>query len=432
MGNWRNRPHRRFFYRQRSPQTPPLYSLDNEPSSSGFCNDGIPIWEKKFCASIGKVPWQKIVDTQKFMYNENVLNWDDSAGKEAFQNAKERFWAHINDFPCRISLPDPDIYIDEIDWNAHIDPELITDLESVYFAPDDGEKDPKVWRRFKRLRNLASIPEKECNGNSGSIVPWECTNNKEVDGALKGKAQSWNQWDDSNGDLRSSKKGHNPWESSFTQGNDVVKDKIWGWKQGDGNSNSNDAKKSNDDDNPWKRSCSQGNEPVKKCTWGNYGDKLWGLNQGADHGNPWERSCQSVDPVKDNKGWGDSGNNSECWSQQKSWKQNTGDNPWNPNFSKCTRPPTDVELRGNAWNRGWRSNGGDPRGWKPWVNQNNGPNRLEFEKSGGNRGAWSRSCRKREGSHLSGYKSSGYQEDYNQTEEFWRSKNTNKRMQFCT
>lgn len=372
------------------------------------------------------------MDTQKFMYNESVLNWDDSAGKEAFQNAKERFWAHINDFPCHISLPDPDIYIDEINWNAHIDPELITDLESVYFAPDDGEKDPKVWRRFKRLRNLASIPEKECNGNSGSIVPWECTNNKEVDGALKGKAQSWNQWDNSNGDLRSSKKGHNPWESSFTQGNDVVKDKIWGWKQGDDNSNSNDAKKSNDDDNPWKRSCSQGNEPVKKCTWGSYGDKLRGLNQGADHGNPWERSCQSVDPVKDNKGWGDSGNNSECWSQQKSWKQNTGDNPWNPNFSKCTRPPTDVELRGNAWNRGWRANGGDSRGWKPWVNQNNGPKHLEFERSGGNRGAWSRSCRKREGSHLSGYKSSGYQQDYNQTEEFWRSKNTNKRMQFCT
>lgn len=60
---------------------------------------------------------------------ENIVQWNDSAGEEAFQNAKNRFWAKINDRPCDISLPDPDIYIDEIDWNSSIDPELILDLE---------------------------------------------------------------------------------------------------------------------------------------------------------------------------------------------------------------------------------------------------------------------------------------------------------------
>jgi len=60
---------------------------------------------------------------------DNVVNWDDSAGKEAFANAKMRYWADINCIRCNISLPDPDIYIDDVDWNATVDPELILDLE---------------------------------------------------------------------------------------------------------------------------------------------------------------------------------------------------------------------------------------------------------------------------------------------------------------
>ncbi|KAL6134009.1 hypothetical protein ACLB2K_066242 [Fragaria x ananassa] len=91
---------------------------------------GVPAWEKKFCLSVGSVPWKKLLDTKRCMYlYENIVQWNDSAGEEAFQNAKNRFWAKINDRPCDISLPDPDIYIDEIDWNSSIDPELILDLE---------------------------------------------------------------------------------------------------------------------------------------------------------------------------------------------------------------------------------------------------------------------------------------------------------------
>lgn len=57
-----------------------------------------------------------------------VQEWDDSAGLEAFQNAKFRYWAKINNHQCDIPLPDPDMYIEEVEHNAVIDPEVIADL----------------------------------------------------------------------------------------------------------------------------------------------------------------------------------------------------------------------------------------------------------------------------------------------------------------
>ena len=89
-----------------------------------------PLWEKKFCESVGSVPWRKVIEGKKYMYlHPNVVNWDDSAVKEAFDNAKNRFWAEINEFPCDIPLPDPDTHIDDVDWNANVDPELYLDVE---------------------------------------------------------------------------------------------------------------------------------------------------------------------------------------------------------------------------------------------------------------------------------------------------------------
>jgi len=60
--------------------------------------------------------------------HQNIVDWDDSGAREAFENAKVRYWAEINGLPCDITLPDPDIYIDEVDCYAVIDPELVADL----------------------------------------------------------------------------------------------------------------------------------------------------------------------------------------------------------------------------------------------------------------------------------------------------------------
>ncbi|CAK8543166.1 unnamed protein product [Lathyrus sativus] len=90
----------------------------------------VPSWEKKFCASVGSVPWKKVIEVKRYMHmHSNVVNWEDSAVKEAFDNAKNRFWAEINGFHCDIPLPDPNMYIDDVDWDASVDPELYLDLD---------------------------------------------------------------------------------------------------------------------------------------------------------------------------------------------------------------------------------------------------------------------------------------------------------------
>ncbi|KAB1201450.1 hypothetical protein CJ030_MR0G003685 [Morella rubra] len=102
----------------------------------------VPSWEKKFCTLVGSVPWRKVLETKKCMYlYDNVVQWNDSAGEEAFNNAKNRYWAEINCLPCNISLPDPDMYIDEVDWNSSVDPELLLDLEQEPVADCEGDKD---------------------------------------------------------------------------------------------------------------------------------------------------------------------------------------------------------------------------------------------------------------------------------------------------
>jgi hypothetical protein len=127
MGNWRKQQvmsdyqefhdHWRFSSYNRNPP------LDNKFLS-------VPLWEKKFCELIGSIPWRKLIECKRYMYlYDNVVNWDDSAVKEAFDNAKDRFWAEINGFPCDIPLPDPNIYIDNIDWNATVDHKLFLELE---------------------------------------------------------------------------------------------------------------------------------------------------------------------------------------------------------------------------------------------------------------------------------------------------------------
>ncbi|XP_060967494.1 uncharacterized protein LOC115711123 [Cannabis sativa] len=71
------------------------------------------------------------------------MEWNDSACEEAFKQAKKKFWAKINGFESEIVLPGPDIYIDEVDWDAEIDPELYLDLERQPEQSDDEERDFK-------------------------------------------------------------------------------------------------------------------------------------------------------------------------------------------------------------------------------------------------------------------------------------------------
>lgn len=75
---------------------------------------------------------------------DNVVKWDSSAGEEAFQNAKNRFWSQLHGIPCDISLPDPDLYIDEVDWDCKVDPDMLLDLDCKPVDPGPDEKHDAV------------------------------------------------------------------------------------------------------------------------------------------------------------------------------------------------------------------------------------------------------------------------------------------------
>ncbi|KAF8396202.1 hypothetical protein HHK36_017815 [Tetracentron sinense] len=207
-------------YRQQVLKTPTRSQSRKPPS--GCWQPTVPLWEKKFCTIVGSIPWRKIVEAKKLMpYYENVVQWNDSAGEKAFHNAKNRYWAEINGLPCNISMPDPDIYIDEIDWNSYIDPELLLDLDQEPVAPDEGEKDGQVGFSGDSLFFLnrpvpctgwgdaEENPVRTANNSSSAPGFGDCDRN--VD-------NHDNPWESSN----------NPWECSFVQSNGAVKDRTWG------------------------------------------------------------------------------------------------------------------------------------------------------------------------------------------------------------
>ncbi|EOY24291.1 hypothetical protein QUC31_008687 [Theobroma cacao] len=92
----------------------------------------LPAWERRFCVVVGAMPWKRFVQAKNNLYRtDKVYEWNDSAGKKAFDEAKQRFWAEFHGFPCKKHLPSADLYIDaNIDWNPEIDPELVSGIRS--------------------------------------------------------------------------------------------------------------------------------------------------------------------------------------------------------------------------------------------------------------------------------------------------------------
>lgn len=90
--------------------------------------------------------------------HSNVYKWKDSAGRDTFFNAKEHFRAMVNAAPCDAPIPDPDIYIDNVDWNSKIDPRLMSDLDKEYFDDaDDSVPNPTGGRNEMNTGNDKSM-----------------------------------------------------------------------------------------------------------------------------------------------------------------------------------------------------------------------------------------------------------------------------------
>ncbi|KAJ4971516.1 hypothetical protein NE237_004615 [Protea cynaroides] len=207
-------------YHQEAPRTTTRSQSRKPPS--GSWQPTVPSWEKKFCTVVNRIPWKKLLEAKKLMsFYENVLQWNDSAGEEAFHNAKNRFWAEINGLSCDISLPDPDIYIDEIDWNSDVDPDLLLDLDQELVPPDEDDKEVKSRLIGDSLFFLNQpVP---CSG-----------------------------W----GDVE---------ENPVRTVEDSLKPGL-----GDCQHNAN---------NTWESDCARGSSTLVNNTWGDYGGNSWDINQ---------------------------------------------------------------------------------------------------------------------------------------------------------
>lgn len=343
------------------------------PNSEAIQENSVPSWEMEFCKSVG-IPWNKVIYTKKYIScHDSVVKWDDSASQEAFQDAKTRYWAKTNGLPCDNPLPDPCKYVDEVDWNAMIDPEVILDLDRDFFNPD------------------------EANVNNSEDISG-CTLSHE------------------------NKNPENAWEVGHAQGNGAM-------EAGQGSGEWNESKTSKNVGDPWEESCTRTGGSFKGTGWrGGGNDSSWGWNPGnsAPSGldnawnNSWNRDSGNVGCTRQ-KEWGNNKNGS--WSQN-AWNDNNHNgfqtrNAWTDRDHKPWNSGNHCDPRGNNAFRGGgatnREGSGQwenkSRNWKNSGFQSNQPTYLELERSNTGREHFYGGSRKREGSsyHTSTFKSSRFQ-----------------------
>ncbi|XP_030532206.1 uncharacterized protein LOC115742209 [Rhodamnia argentea] len=370
MGRWRNRLPRRKYDPNRYLYQESAHRFYHDPSTP----DNVPSWEKRFCRLIGTIPWGKIVYSKTLLnYHDNICHWDDSAAEEAFQNARKRFWAEINGLPCDISLPDPDIYMDKINWNQAIDPELVKDLDEQYFNPDIVDEDEEMGSKKKRIENLVGSPSDRCNVDpNDSENPWEI-NNLHCGEDVKNLAWSRNSWDD---EIRTPGHLHSdgsPWEQGFSQDNRVRKENAWadgvnlsGWNQWGGDSN----------------------------------------QQISGHS-------------ENNEKWAKTALNSSLWNAEKSRKFGSNPDAMGYGYIREDRAPNDVRWRENVptTSSGWkhRDECKDEQrsSRRTWVPTEGSRKRGSFHQ------------------HTSRYRSSGFRGEDKQAKQYWSSERDNQRVSFA-
>ncbi|KAI3846426.1 hypothetical protein MKX03_001876 [Papaver bracteatum] len=304
----------------------------NKKPPTGPWQPSVPQWEKKFCTMVGSVPWGKIVEAKKMMsYYDNVVQWNDSAGEEAFHNAKSRFWAEINGLPCDISLPDPNTYIDDIDWHSKIDPELILDLDRAPMAPDNWGREGKA-------------------GFEGSTLvfmnkPVPCTGWGDADEDLVRTANDSSPGtgvrDDNN--YNSINEDRNPWEcsqpveSSRTGWGDAEEDPIRARNNVSSGAGYRDRSTSSER-NPWDMNLPGDNLASEHKKWG---EKSWAWKQWGNN----SKESDGFDSRRTGGGWGQ-------W--EGNWRKREGATQ-NMSRYKTSRFQSDDQYElGGGWKNGGR------------------------------------------------------------------------------
>ncbi|XP_071716577.1 uncharacterized protein [Rutidosis leptorrhynchoides] len=421
MEKWRRKGER---FNQEFTKSKANYNYKKPPiGGSSNRQPNIPYWEKRFVSVVGSFSWNKFMEAKKFthLYND-VMNWDDSAGEAAFTAAKDRFRKQFYGLPCDIDLHNPDLYVDEIDWNVQADQSLILDLESEPVVNDgDCQHDPVVI-----FGDVLPDPY-----NNFSPFGWGDSDDDKI-------KNLWGVNDDMKGDQN----GIN-WDDYIQNGRIIWDDDC---NVGDGNklcvSNVNDDNKAGDlgwdtYDNYWGFSNVNdnkvgdqgwGSSVNNRCISNEYDNKA--VDQGWDeNGNDWcvsnENGNKAVDQgwdengydwcvsnVYDNKavdqGWGESGNDwcvsneiynkavdqgwdssNNYWGVSNENDNKTGDYGWNANkyndnsyYYSCYGNVNNERCVSN--HKTWRfqeNNGQRDRSWR-----NNGNRKSNSQGQGNQRG----------------------------------------------
>ncbi|XP_059311678.1 uncharacterized protein LOC132063236 [Lycium ferocissimum] len=434
MGNWNRRwiPRKKYKYQEFPPSPPSRY---DQSHSSAIQENSVPSWEIDFCRAAG-IPWHKVVSAKKYMYcYDNVVKWDDSAGQEALDDAKRRYWGWISGLPPQSLPPDPDMYIDKVDWDTTIDPELILDLDREYFNPN--EVDNSVKSENNIVSGCTLVWEDKTGDNSEN--PWGSGNvqgskagdtgeNRWESGNMQASKAGENPWE--SGNVQGSKAGENPWESGNVQGSKTFKDVEQTWNEWDNPANIKD-------DDPWERSCPKTQGILTDTAWGGCGNESWGWNTGPNYENGFACVDNTFSNLWHQGGGSVAGAKGNEWANNRtgSW----GRNRWNTrgheqsNSDYGSRRNRNLSRGGGTTSKERRWGESEFTSWdRQRLPRQSNERNVDFGRPSGGEKTFYTGSRKREGSsqHMSGYNRSRFQGDEQRTAYNWREEKPQKRVTF--
>ncbi|KAI3450005.1 hypothetical protein Pfo_006670 [Paulownia fortunei] len=133
----------------------------------------VPSWEKEFCYKIGSFTWENFLEAKKkTRFAEKIIDWNDSAAEAAFHNAKNLFFARINGLSTAdYSLPGPDLYIDEIDWDDHeLNPEVLHEILELARVESDGDEEDHYRIPVQDMKPTGWEDDVEVYFSSGKVL----------------------------------------------------------------------------------------------------------------------------------------------------------------------------------------------------------------------------------------------------------------------
>ncbi|XP_043723407.1 bifunctional endo-1,4-beta-xylanase XylA-like isoform X2 [Telopea speciosissima] len=315
---------------------------------SGPWHPTVPTWEKKFCTIVGSVPWRKILEAKKVMpFHENVLKWNDSAGRQAFDNAKSRFWAEINEQePLPFDKDDKEgkstLVVDSLFLNQSVPCSGWGDAEEDPVGNVDDSSEPGLQVCVPNANNADNPWERECDWGNNTFenstrgdprdISWESNhrekNNNNWENPEPRNNASWGTWNE-NYRKRDGASQYMSWERE--------KDPVGTIDDSSEPGLQVSVHNANNADNPWERECDWGNNTLEDSTRGDPRGNSWESNQWEKNNNNWE----NPEP-RNNASW-------RTWNEN--YRKRDGASQYMSRY-KTSRFQGDYNQTDNGWKNG--------------------------------------------------------------------------------